>query len=113
MARWPKTLRLEIGGLGAVLFCHATPRSETAIVTRLTPAQRLAPLLDGLGVAVVVCGHTHLPFDRQVGRTRVVNAGSVGEPYGAPGASWLVLGPALELRHTPYALGRAEACIHL
>ena len=26
---WPKTLRVEIGALGDVLFCHGTPRSET------------------------------------------------------------------------------------
>jgi diadenosine tetraphosphatase ApaH/serine/threonine PP2A family protein phosphatase len=107
LARWPRTLRLQIGGLGAVLFCHATPRSETEIFTRLTPAERLAPLLDGLGVSVVVCGHTHMQFDRQVGRTRVVNAGSVGEPYGAPGAHWLVLGPDIQFRHTPYDLALA------
>ena len=55
LARWPKTLRLEIEGLGAVLFCHATPRSETEIFTRLTPAEHLAPLLDGLGVSVARC----------------------------------------------------------
>src|SRR4051794_40703521 len=27
ISTWPKTLRLEIGGLGEVLFCHATPRN--------------------------------------------------------------------------------------
>ncbi len=107
LARWPKTLRLEIEGLGAVLFCHATPRSETEVFTRLTPAERLAPLLDPLGVSVVVCGHTHMQFERQVGRTRVVNAGSVGEPYGAPGAYWLLLGPDVQLRQTPYDLALA------
>jgi len=107
IARWPKTLQLEIDGLGVVLFCHATPRSETELFTRVTPAERLVPLLDGLGVSVVVCGHTHMQFDRQVGRTRVVNAGSVGEPYGAPGAYWLVLGPDMQLQHTPYDLALA------
>jgi predicted phosphodiesterase len=107
LSRWPKTLRLEIDHLGAVLFCHATPRSETEIFTRLTPAERLAPLLDPLGVSVVVCGHTHMQFERQVGSTRLVNAGSVGEPYGAAGAHWLVLGPDIELRHTLYDLALA------
>jgi diadenosine tetraphosphatase ApaH/serine/threonine PP2A family protein phosphatase len=107
LARWPKTLRLEIDGLGEVLFCHGTPRSETEIFTRLTPAERLVPLFDGLRVPVVVCGHTHLQFDRQVGRTRLVNAGSVGEPYGASGACWLLLGPGVQLRQTPYDLARA------
>ena len=29
LAKWPSTCRLEICGLGEVLFCHATPRSDT------------------------------------------------------------------------------------
>ena len=107
IARWPKTLRLEIDGLGGVLFCHGTPRSETEIFTRITPADRLEPLFDGLDASVVVCGHTHMQFDRQVGRTRVVNAGSVGEPFGMPGAHWVVLGPDVEMRRTSYDLAQA------
>ena len=107
LADWPKTLRLEIDGLGTVLFCHGTPRSETEIFTRLTPEERLVPLFDELQVSVVVCGHTHMQFDRQIGRTRVVNAGSVGMPFGSPGAHWVVLGPRVQLRQTSYDLAQA------
>lgn len=107
LASWPRTRRLEIGGLGTVLFCHGTPLSETEVFTRLTPEERLLPLFDGLEVAVAVCGHTHMQFDRQIGRTRVVNAGSVGMPFGAPGAFWAVLGPEVQLRQTSYDLARA------
>ena len=106
-ARWPKTLRLEIRGLGEVLFCHSTPRSETEIFTCLTPEDRLLPLFEGLQVSVVVCGHTHMQFDRMIGRTRVVNAGSVGMPFGDPGAFWVLLGPDVQLRHTHYDLRKA------
>jgi len=38
-ASWPATLRVEIGGLGDVLFCHATPRNDTEIFT--CPAERI------------------------------------------------------------------------
>jgi len=105
--RWPKTLRLEIGGLGQVLFCHGTPRSETEIVLRTTSEDRLLPLFEGLGASVVVCGHTHMQFDRMIGTTRVVNAGSVGMPFGEPGAYWALLGPDIQLRRTSYDLARA------
>jgi len=104
---WPKTVRLELEGLGSVLFCHGTPRSETEIFTRLTSEADLLPLMEGLQASVVICGHTHMPFDRMVGSTRVVNAGSVGEPYGAPGAYWLLLGPGVQVQHTPYDLVKA------
>ena len=103
LAGWPKTLRVEVDGLGEVLFCHATPRNDTEVFTRLTPEDRLLPVFEGLDVPVV-CGHTHMQFDRTIGNVRVVNAGSVGMPFGEPGADWLLLGPDVQLRHTHYDL---------
>jgi hypothetical protein len=47
-----------------------------------------------------------MQFDRIVGKTRVVNAGSVGMPFGESGADWLLWGPGVELRHTSYDLTR-------
>jgi predicted phosphodiesterase len=107
LAGWPATLRADIPGLGGVLFCHATPRSDTEVFTRRTSDDRLAPIFEGLGVQLVVCGHTHMQFDRTIGATRVVNAGSVGMPFGEPGADWLLLGPDVQLRHTDYDLAMA------
>jgi predicted phosphodiesterase len=102
VSRWPRTTTLAIDGLGRVLFCHGTPRSETEGFTRLTAEERLVPVFAPIDADVVVCGHTHMQFDRKVGATRVVNAGSVGAPFGEPGAYWLLLGPDVELRRTAY-----------
>ena len=107
MASWPKTLRVEIPGLGTVLFCHATPRSDTEIFTRLTPADRVLPAFSGIDAPLVVCGHTHMQFDRIIGNIRVVNAGSIGMPFGEPGAYWLLLDGEVRLRRTPYDLTAA------
>jgi predicted phosphodiesterase len=107
LASWPDTLCVQVRELGEVLFCHATPRNDTEIFTRLTPEARLLPVFEGVSAPVVVCGHTHMQFDRRIGRIRVLNAGSVGMPFGAPGADWLLLGPTVQLRHTPYDFGKA------
>ena len=104
LARWPATLRVDIAGVGEVLFCHATPQNDTEVFTRLTPDHRLLPAFAGLDVPLVVCGHTHMQFDRTIGGVRVLNAGSVGMPFGKAGADWLLLGPGIELRHTAYDL---------
>ena len=111
MANWPLTLRCGVDGIGEVLFCHATPRDDNETFTRLTPADRLRPLVADLGATLVVCGHTHMPFDRMVGNVRVVNAGSVGMPFGDAGADWLLLGPDVQFRHTNYDLESAAARI--
>lgn len=107
LAGWPATLRLSIAGAGEVLFCHATPRRDTEIFTRVTPEERLVPMFEGADAELVVCGHTHMPFDRRVGTMRVVNAGSIGMPFGKPGADWLLLGPGVEPRHTTYDFSAA------
>jgi predicted phosphodiesterase len=102
LAQWPSTHRLTIAPLGEVLFCHATPRNDTEIFTVRTPEDRLLPVFDGVNAALVVCGHTHMQFDRRIGSVRVVNAGSVGMPFGERGANWLLLGPDVDLRYTRY-----------
>jgi predicted phosphodiesterase len=104
IARWPGTVELDVPGIGLALFCHATPRSDTRIVTRVTPEDDVARELAGVGAELVVCGHVHVQYDRQVGAVRVVNAGSVGMPYEAsPDARWLLLGDGgVELASTSY-----------
>jgi predicted phosphodiesterase len=103
---------LAVDGLGDVLFCHGSPRSDEEIVTRATPVERLDGILAGVEQRVVVCGHTHVQFDRMVGDVRLVNAGSVGMAYeDEPGAYWALLGPAVELRRTPFDLERAASAI--
>jgi putative phosphoesterase len=107
LASWPKTISLEIDGLGRVMFCHATPRNDMEIFTRQTAEEKLRPIFEAVEEPVFVCGHTHMQFDRQIGSKRVVNAGSVGLPFGKPGAYWLTLGPDIELRHTLYDFAKA------
>jgi predicted phosphodiesterase len=98
----PLTAALDIDGLGPTLFCHASPRRDDEMVLVDSPPERWAEVLDGVDAGVVVCGHTHMPFDRLAAGRRVINAGSVGMPYGHPGASWALLGPDVTLRRTRY-----------
>ena len=107
LSSWPGTISLDAAGLGPTLFCHATPRNDTEIFTKLSPESRVQELFDGVEAAVAVCGHTHMQFDRTVGPLRVVNAGSIGMPFGEPGAYWCLLGPDVQLRHTRYDLDAA------
>jgi predicted phosphodiesterase len=110
LASFAPTVALEIAGLGATLFCHGSPRSDTEVVTAITPDERLRNILGGVDEPTVVCGHTHRQFDRQIDGWRLVNAGSVGMPYeGRAGAYWAVLGPEVELRRTDYDLDAALA----
>jgi putative phosphoesterase len=111
MAGLPEKLSLRVDGIGDVLFCHGSPRSDMQILTVATPEERLREALAGVKQDLVVCGHTHMQFDRVCEGKRVVNAGSVGMPYGDPGAYWLLLGPDVSLRKTNYDLERAAELV--
>lgn len=104
---WPATLRIDVEGVGPVLFCHATPRDNNEIFTSASPDERLRAIFADVGASLVVCGHTHMQFDRTIGTTRIVNAGSVGMPFGEPGAHWVLLGPDVDLKRTAYDLAAA------
>jgi putative phosphoesterase len=111
LASFEAVVRLPVDDVGPVLFCHGSPRSDTEMITQITPPERLRPMLDGVEERTVVCGHTHHQFVLEVDGRRVVNAGSVGMPYqGAAAAFWLLLGPEVDLRRTDYDVdGALEA----
>jgi putative phosphoesterase len=91
----PPTAQLE-----RVLFCHATPRNDVDIFTERTPEERLVDIFADVDADVVVCGHTHMQFERTIAGKRVLNSGSVGMPYeDEPGAYWML---DLAHRRTPY-----------
>ncbi|MDG4815871.1 metallophosphoesterase family protein [Micromonospora sp. WMMD956] len=111
LAALPLTATLPVVGLGEVLFCHATPRDDEEVVLVDSRLSRWAEVLADVpaDVRTVVCGHTHMPYARLVDRRLVVNAGSVGMPYGGPGAHWALLGPGVQLRRTAFDVDAACA----
>jgi putative phosphoesterase len=113
LAQLPEQASFSVDGLGEVLFCHGSPRSDEEIFTVATPEERMRDILAGVKQRIVVCGHTHMQFDRTIDGVRIVNAGSVGMPYGDTGAYWVLLGPEIMLRRTLYDLEDAAARIRV
>ena len=103
------TVSLQVDGLGAVLCCHATARDDEEIVLVDSPVEWFDEGFAGVEEQTLVCGHTHMPFDRLAAGRRVINPGSVGMPYGPPGAvaHWALLGPDVTLRRSAYDLEQA------
>jgi putative phosphoesterase len=102
LAGLPETVELDVSGLGSVLFCHGSPRRDDESITIATPKDAVLEMLADVESNIVVCGHTHAQFERVVGQHRVVNAGSVGLPFGEAGGYWLLLDPDVQLKRTPY-----------
>ncbi|HYW23328.1 MAG TPA: metallophosphoesterase family protein [Terriglobales bacterium] len=112
MAGFADRVVVDVEGLGLVLCCHASARNDDLdVFTARSPDQRVLGFFPGVTEGVVTCGHTHMQFDRGAGDLRVVNVGSVGMPYGEPGAYWALLGPDVTLCRTAYDLQRAAELI--
>ena len=83
----PRTAARTIDGYRFSL-CHATPREPLFQYCPAEPA-RWALETEGLQVDMVLTGHTHVPFEMNLEKLRIVNPGSVGQPkHGAPTACY-------------------------
>lgn len=115
LADLPHPVTLTVDGFGPVLFCHGSPRDDNEVVLVDTRLDRWAEVLADIapGIATIVCGHTHMPFQRLVDRRLIVNPGSVGMPYGRGGAHWALLRDGVaQLRVTTFDVEAAcEAII--
>jgi putative phosphoesterase len=107
LGSWPIAATLD-----GVRYCHGSPRRDDEMLTRATSDAVLREALDGVEEALVVGGHSHQQFIRELdGGPTYINAGSVGMPYeGRPGAFWLTVNDRRpELRETAYDLDAAVA----
>jgi len=68
--------------IGPLLCVHGSPRSSREGMSLDTPDDELATMVADVpaGIEVVLCGHTHRPMRREVGRLTIVGVGSVGMP---------------------------------
>ncbi len=81
--RLPTHERLPLEDGGELLLVHGSPADPSEALTHDMSDEEMGALLGDDPADLVVCGASHVPFDRVVGGVRVINVGSVGE---APGA---------------------------
>lgn len=79
LGRLPTSFRMAMESGGEILLVHGSPADPTTPMTHDMSDEELVALLGDEPAEAVVCGASHVPFDRVVGGTRVINVGSVGE----------------------------------
>jgi putative phosphoesterase len=90
LARLPITARVQIDGYRFQLL-HATPRDPMDEYLGPDPGA-WETRVQGIEADFLCVGHTHVPYEIQVGGLRVVNPGSVGQSRdGDPRASYVII----------------------
>ena len=87
----PEQREVEINGT-TLLLTHGSPASISEHLKVDTPEERFRELAGAVKANVVLCGHSHRPFVREVDEVRFINPGSVGRlDDGDPRASYAIL----------------------
>lgn len=89
---WPDALNLRFRDAPPIEVFHGTPQSPWDSIYWNSTDEEIENILSKIEADFVICGHTHLPLDRQSGRWRIFNPGSVGVPLdGIYSASYMIL----------------------
>ncbi len=100
MRKLPTHQRIPLEDGRELLLVHGSPVDPGEALTHDMSDEEMNALLGDDPADVVVCGASHVPFDRMVGEVRIINVGSVGE---APAAG-MRLAHATWIESTPRGL---------
>jgi predicted phosphodiesterase len=104
LARLPATVRLPLDDGGELVLVHGSPSDPLTPLSHDMSDEEISALLGDDPADVVVCGGSHVPFDRMVSGVRVINVGSVGEAPRGTGTYPHADATLIEIRG-PRALG--------
>lgn len=77
-----KTLPMEVSmqvGDNTILMVHGSPRALNEYLNLDVPEENIKIMIEDR-CHVLICGHTHIPYHRQIGDMHIINSGSVGKP---------------------------------
>jgi predicted phosphodiesterase len=78
----PLDFRFSLPDGTRILAVHAAPGTDDGMGINInTSDEEICALVEKSEADLVLVGHTHLPFDRMAGNIRVVNPGSVSNPF--------------------------------
>ena len=75
----PNKIEFTVDGY-MFLLIHGSPRRINEYLYEDRPEGSLMRILEPLDIDVMVCGHTHKQYHRQVAGIHIINDGSVGKP---------------------------------
>lgn len=111
LAELPVSTVFDLDGK-RVMMVHASPRDPMDEYVPPDP-EAWAPRLAGLRIDYLFVGHTHVPFTTVIGRTTIVNPGSVGlSRDGNPKARYAIIDEGrVELKQIDYDIERTVAAV--
>lgn len=115
LQKLPLQIRLE-EHRPSLLLVHGSPRKTNEYLYEDRPTASFERIALLAGTDVLLFGHTHLAYQKKVGKALFVNAGSVGRPRdGDPRAGYVLITGGrrtqVEMRRVPYDVAAAAQAV--
>lgn len=105
LGQLPPIARLPIESGHTMLVVHGSPADPTEPFDINMTDDELVALLGDEPGDIIVCGGSHVPFDRSVADVRIVNVGSVGEaPAGDHASAAIITTSQLGISVEPFTV---------
>src|SRR5262249_19693467 len=79
LLRWPPQIRVPLLDGNELVMVHGSPSDPRQEMSHDMDDEELLALVGDDPADIVVCGASHVPFQRDASGVRIVNVGSVGE----------------------------------
>lgn len=93
--RLPQQLRIPMVDGNELLMVHGSPYDQTTEITHDLDDETILRLIDDDPATIVVCGASHVPFQRQIEDVSIINVGSVGQAPEGNAAHFTVISPKI------------------
>ena len=96
LEKLPEKLRIPLMDGTEILVVHGSPADPTTELTVDMTDEEMTRRIDDDPADIIVCGGSHVPFQRALDEHRVVNVGSVGEAPEGRVAHYTVITPRMD-----------------
>jgi len=116
LRKLPISISLNIEGKKVMLF-HATPKKNNLYWYEERPEKFFHEMAEKIDADVMIYGHTHKPYRKDIGSKIFINAGSVGKPKDGDTRACVILveitqsSMQTEFIRIPYDVGKIAAAI--
>ena len=96
LQRLPEKLRIPMMDGSEIVMVHGSPRDPGTEISHDMSDEEVYQLVDGDPADIVICGASHVAFQRDLEEVRVINVGSVGESPEGNIAHYTVITPRMD-----------------
>ena len=97
LRRLPDQIRVPLIDGSEIVVVHGSPADPSAEISHDLSDEEILALVGDDPADIIVCGGSHVPFERRIDGLYVVNAGTVGDhPSGERIADFVVMTPAMD-----------------